>query len=85
MKLAEWLLDRIFSAIPPPPPIQPTPDKRPAITYLGYSPNFSLEEVERAHIYHVMESLQGNRSEAARVLGIDRRTLYRKLKKWGIK
>jgi DNA-binding NtrC family response regulator len=40
-----------------------------------------LAEVERAHIERVLHSVGGNRSEAARILGIDRTTLYRKLKK----
>lgn len=40
----------------------------------------SLAEVERRHILGVLETLGGNRSQAARVLGLDRKTLYRKLK-----
>jgi DNA-binding NtrC family response regulator len=39
----------------------------------------SLEEVERAYIRMVLESCEGNKSRAARVLRIDRRTLHRKL------
>jgi two-component system response regulator HydG len=39
----------------------------------------SLAEVERKHILHVLASVEGNKRLAARVLGIDRRTLYRKL------
>lgn len=39
----------------------------------------SLEEVERAYIRRVLELALGNKSVAARMLGIDRRTLYRKL------
>jgi DNA-binding NtrC family response regulator len=39
----------------------------------------SLEEVERAYIRRVLELTLGNKSVAARMLGIDRRTLYRKL------
>ena len=38
-----------------------------------------LAEVERAHILHVLGVCGGSRSEAAGVLGIDRKTLYRKL------
>ena len=44
----------------------------------------SLEQVERAHILHVLEAVAGNRSMAARVLGLDRRTLYRKLRSYGV-
>ncbi len=39
----------------------------------------SLEEVERAYIRKILELSIGNKSVAARILGIDRRTLYRKL------
>ncbi|MBN1957050.1 MAG: sigma-54-dependent Fis family transcriptional regulator [Desulfuromonadales bacterium] len=39
-----------------------------------------LEEMERRYISHVLDRLDGNRTMAARLLGIDRKTLYRKLK-----
>jgi Nif-specific regulatory protein len=39
-----------------------------------------LDEVERAYIAHVLKACDGNRSAAARVLGIGRNTLQRKLK-----
>jgi two-component system, NtrC family, response regulator AtoC len=42
-----------------------------------------LEEVERRYILRVLEAVGGRRSDAARVLGIDRKTLYRKLEMWG--
>jgi len=43
----------------------------------------ALAEVERAYIAQVLAVCEGNRSKAARVLGIDRRTLYRKLEEEG--
>jgi DNA-binding NtrC family response regulator len=43
----------------------------------------SLEEVERRHILEVLSATGGNRSAAARILGIERKTLSRKLKAWG--
>ena len=42
-----------------------------------------LEEVEKASILQTLESAGGNKSEAARRLGITRRTLHKKLKKYG--
>ena len=39
----------------------------------------TLEEVEAEHISDVLEMTGGNKAEAARLLGIDRRTLYRKI------
>jgi DNA-binding NtrC family response regulator len=44
----------------------------------------SLEEVEEAHIRRVMTGVGDNRVEAARILGMTRTTLWRKLKKYGL-
>jgi DNA-binding NtrC family response regulator len=44
----------------------------------------TLEAQEKEHILHALELARGNRSEAARMLGIDRVSLWRKLKKLGI-
>jgi two-component system response regulator HydG len=41
-----------------------------------------LEEVEKAAILKSLAATEGNKSEAARRLGITRRTLHQKLKKW---
>ncbi len=43
-----------------------------------------LEEVERRYTLRVLESVRGNKAAAARVLGVERKTLYRKLERWGI-
>lgn len=43
-----------------------------------------LDEVERDQIVQVLEACSGNRSEAARRLGIDRKTLARKIRRHGI-
>jgi DNA-binding NtrC family response regulator len=45
----------------------------------------SLEEVERRHIANVLRHADGNVSQAARILGIDRVTLYNKMRKYGLK
>lgn len=42
----------------------------------------SLDEVERRHIEQVLQAVGGNRQAAARILGIDRTTLYRKLRQF---
>ena len=42
-----------------------------------------LEEVERRYIVRVMESVNGNKTLSAQVLGIGRKTLYRKLEQYG--
>ena len=44
----------------------------------------SMAEVQRRYIVAVIAACAGNRTRAARVLGFDRRTLYRKLERAGI-
>jgi two-component system response regulator HydG len=39
----------------------------------------SMEETERRYILHVLKAVGGNKTNAARLLGFDRKTLYRKL------
>ena len=43
----------------------------------------SLAEVEREHLLRVLDACGGSQSEAARVLGIARNTLWRKLRLYG--
>ena len=44
-----------------------------------------LEEIEKRYLIHVLEAVGGNRTRAAEVLQIDRRTLYRMAERFGIK
>ena len=44
----------------------------------------SLDEVERRYLLHVLKAVNGNRTRAAEVLGIDRRTLYRMAERFRI-
>jgi len=46
--------------------------------------NMSLDEVEKATVLKTLELAGGNKSEAARRLGITRRTLHKKLKMYGV-
>ena len=43
----------------------------------------SMDEVERRYLEKVMEAVRGNKTQAAQVLGWDRKRLYRKLEKYG--
>jgi len=48
------------------------------------STRVDLDALERTHIERVLRETGGNRSEAARQLGIDRVTLYRKMKRYQV-
>ncbi len=43
----------------------------------GYAPQLSLAEVRQRHINQVLHACQGNKSQAARLLGVSRKTLER--------
>jgi len=52
---------------------------RPGKTHL------SLEELEKDYISHVLKLAKGSRTRAAEILGIERTSLWRKMKKFGLK
>lgn len=45
----------------------------------------TLQEIEESHIRAAVERCGGNMTQAAKLLGIDRRTLYRRAAEAGIK
>jgi DNA-binding NtrC family response regulator len=53
-----------------------------AVADMGVNP--SLEEMEKNYILRVLNEAGNNQSKASQLLGIDRKTLYLKLKKYGI-
>jgi len=58
-------------------------DKTPASpSLLG---GITMEEAERELIKNTLATVGGNREEAAKMLGIGERTLYRKLDRYGLK
>jgi two-component system response regulator HydG len=58
----------------------------PALAMLssGDEPLTTLAEAEKRHVLKVLKACGGQQVEAARVLGIGRTTLWRKLKEWGL-
>jgi len=44
----------------------------------------TLEEHEKSYILDVLDEVEGNKSKAARMLGIDRVSLWRKIKRYGL-
>jgi len=57
------------------------PDKPNSLLLQGEAP---LEEIEKTAILKTLEAAEGNKSEAARRLGITRKTLHKKLKAYGV-
>ena len=47
----------------------------------SFAAMLTMDELERRYIQHVMTVLGGNKTQAAQTLGLDRRTLYRKLER----
>ena len=44
----------------------------------------TLEDIEKEHIINVLEETGGNQSKASEILGINRKTLYKKIHKYKI-
>jgi two-component system response regulator HydG len=59
-------------------------DKEAEKVGLDLTPGKSLKEVEREMILRTLEETGGNRTRAAEILGISRRTLQIKLKEYGV-
>ncbi len=69
----EDLPDKIRTSRPP-----------PQLSGTAMSELLTLEEVERRHVIRVLAACDGNRTDAAKMLDLDRKTLYRKLLRWGV-
>jgi DNA-binding NtrC family response regulator len=64
-------------------PLAQVRKKHPEFSTL-YSDLPTLDELERRYMLYVLEAVGQNRSRAAEVLGIDRRTLYRMAERFGV-
>jgi transcriptional regulator with PAS, ATPase and Fis domain len=56
----------------------------PAAAEPAFAGNPTLDQLKRRYIRHVLEQSGGNVSRAASALGVDRRSLYRMLQRYGI-
>jgi len=61
------------------------PPKIKMMTKSGVSGNLTLKEMEREMILRALTDCDWNKHQAARILGIDRGTLYGKIKRYGFK
>ena len=73
-------VSRVTIETGPPPPASPVP---PETSDAGGPPK-SLRELEREGIIAALAATKGNKAQAAAILEIDRSTLYKKLKEYGI-
>jgi DNA-binding NtrC family response regulator len=64
-----------------PPSVTP---RAPALEKRLFDDLPTLEEIERRYLLHVLEQVGNNRTRAAEVMGIDRRTLYRMAERFGV-
>ncbi len=60
-------------------------EKAPAGRPLSSLAGISLQEAEKELIRNTLKMVGGNREQAANILGIGERTLYRKIKEYGLK
>jgi DNA-binding NtrC family response regulator len=60
------------------------PDAKAAAMLEGDEVCLTLEEVEKRHLVRVLKEMKGNKVKAAKILGIDRRTLYRMAERFGL-
>ena len=76
--------DREVGGPAPSPALENGEVSGPAGSAVRFEVGMSLEELERRAIALTLESVEGNRRRAAEILGIGERTLYRKLKQFGL-
>ena len=63
---------------------QESPEEVPEDGSIVYRSGMTMEDLERAAIVAALSEVRGNRRKAAQMLAIGERTLYRKIKKFGM-
>jgi DNA-binding NtrC family response regulator len=58
--------------------------EQPSALWQGRDRRPSLKDVEQAYIRHVLEQVQGNQTRAAAILGISRKALWEKRRRYGM-
>jgi DNA-binding protein Fis len=75
----EAIRDRIEASCPPVQPLE-----GPQVEVMSRNNNLRLAAIEKRAIEEALRVSNGNREEAARLLGIGERTVYRKLREYGL-
>ncbi|MBA3341664.1 MAG: sigma-54-dependent Fis family transcriptional regulator [Gemmatimonadaceae bacterium] len=60
------------------------PDQSPPLATVTIAPGMTMAEIEKLAISGALAATKGNRRKAAEMLGIGERTMYRKLREYGI-
>jgi len=76
--------ERVVGAEPPVVSAEPAAARSPIAADSSESTWHSLEHVEREHIVRTLQHTFNNRSAAARLLGVTRQSLLRKMKRHGL-
>jgi DNA-binding NtrC family response regulator len=63
-------------------PVKITEQKKPTLVADRQPETPTLESIEKAYIYYIMEQTKGKKAKAAKLLGINNSTLYRKLQRY---
>jgi two-component system response regulator HydG len=79
---SDFLSEQDFPIIPGSDAVNDSPLSQTSLIHINGE--VSLDDVERATILKTLEAAGGNKSEAARRLGITRKTLHKKLKSYGL-
>ncbi len=92
--MPEWLTGSAWPSVAVPSPGPPESVDAPGVGQSGplgdtgaaipVHAGMTWDEIERAAIRSTLDMTGGNKAEAARVLAIGRRTLFRKLKEYGL-
>ncbi len=72
------------STLPFPTPVQEEPEEEEEEGTVVFRPGMTMQDLEREAIGAALRQVGGNRRKAADVLGIGERTLYRKIKEYGL-
>ncbi|WOT05348.1 sigma-54-dependent transcriptional regulator [Shewanella youngdeokensis] len=76
------MIERCILLGKPPAEYWKTQPKAEVVAESGYPLQWALKDVERDHVTRVVDVHGGNKSAAARDLGVSRKTLDRKYKEW---
>ena len=78
------ILSKTDTLMPESLPLEIQQETEPSLPTNFSFGNISLQEMEKLHILEVLKSVEGNKSQAARILDISRSTLREKLKSYQI-